>query len=530
MEVIHKYGLDFGTTNSSIALRFDQERKGLLENICFEVDIKNRPTTSLPSIVYIDENAETSVGTRAKNDFIVNDQVNDKALFTKIKLILDNEKKDIVVKQVGDTKYRISDIIAILLKELRNKANRDHVEKIDGLVIGVPVNYDDNCKQVMINAAFKAGFYQSIEEATDKTEFISEPVAVALDYGVDLRKEKTVYVIDFGGGTLDVTIMKLKKQVNNDVTTYPHEVIYKDRLTLGGEKFTELFFKNCFIKKFGRMKFIEMFQYPRSLSVDAIWNELKKDPLGVRFIDELDYVKCCLSSDDDAVLDFHYPDLNRNPHIRKKFTADDFRESIAGCFDEIRELISDTFNESGMYAEDIDEVLLAGGSSLIPCIQDIVFEFFDKSLVRNPRKNALTSIVKGLAVAGYQKNNRKLLSDIVDSDYGIWDSGNNNISIILPKGTKIDDTEYDRFTASGGISKSYIARGNVAPKVEVYQNKNKLGEFFLPQRGGGVYRIFFSVDAKKGWLSINIYDIELGQWYENVMNSENSKETFGFSI
>ncbi len=521
MAIKYKYGIDFGTTNSSIALRYDAEGKGIVTNNLFRVDSESKEEVLLPTSIYVDADGNESAGTMAQSDYTDDEVDIEKRLIPKIKLLLDEEKKDSMVAKVGIKEYYISDLIAIVLKKLKQKADRDHFVDISGMIFGVPVDYDDNCKMVMLKACYKAGFYSTMDEVVENVEFVSEPVAVALDYGVDLQREKTIFVFDFGGGTCDSTIVQLKAQ-KNGTPKYPHDVLYKSRITLGGERFTELFFKNAFLTKFGKERFAKEFMYPEDISVDDLWLALREDQLGVVFIRELDDAKKKLSIDDEIRFTFDRPDYKRSPHIRVTLTREDFESAIAVTFEEIEQVIAETFSGAQMRAEDIQEVLLAGGSSLIPAIKELVCKHFERSIVRDPSNNALFSIVKGLAVAGY-KEEGNLYSDVVDSDYGIYDGGRKRVSVIVSRGTKVEETQFDKVSVSGGRSRLYATFNDVSPVLKIFQNDSQIGTIALPYAGTNQqFRIFFNIDVKKGWLNVFVYDIDKEIWYNDLY--ENSEE------
>ena len=515
MAASYKYGIDFGTTNSSIALHYDVGNRGVMENCVFKVDQNLSYRELLPSIVYLDAMGETCVGTRGRNKYMSEEVPEQwKTLIKKVKLQLDRYKDDVEVARFAGKAYKVSDVIALLLRELKAKADREHAVKVNGTVFGVHVNYDDGCKRVMLEAAVKAGFFKNFKEAERGVEFLSEPVAVALDYGVDLNSDKNVFVFDFGGGTLDMAVVKLSKTTDG---RGKHEVIGKSRITLGGEQYTELFFKKAFIKKYGRMKLIEAFGYDHTLSVHELWERLGKDVLGVKFIDELDKAKCELSYEDDILFSWAEADADRIIRIHCQLTRKEFEQAIKDSLDDIQIAVQDCLSEIGITMGKIDEVLMAGGSSLVPIIIKTVRGIFGDAKVRNPSNNALTSIVKGLAVRGYREDEEEWLEDVADSDYGLWLAREQRVETIVKKNTRISDTYLDKRNLDSGKSRDVHAINDRIPEVIVYQNSEKIGHFSLPYRGSGQYRIFFEVDKKHGWLTVYIYDRGTMQWYDDVL-------------
>lgn len=521
MAATYKYGIDFGTTNSSIALHYDEGNTGIRDNHVFDVDYNLISKELLPSVVYIDAMGDTAVGTKGRRKYGAEDiPKRMKYLSRKIKLLLDENKRDTLVVEFGTREYYISDIIALILKRLKTKADQFHTIKTDGFIFGVPVNYNEDCKRVMLEATVKAKFFADVNEAEEKVEFLSEPVAVALDYGLNLNDDKNVLVFDFGGGTLDLAIVRLRK---SDTESDNHEVIAKHRITLGGELYTEQFFKKVFIRKYSRHKLLQAFTYDYSLSENELWEKLENDPLGQEFIDEIEKTKCELSYEEEVFFQWGGSDRERLVNISCELTRSEFEYAIKDSFDDIQIAIENCLSSAGLPKNAIDEVLMAGGSSLIPCIIEQLYNYFGKNIVRNPSKNALTSIVKGLAVKGYQEKGNEWVEDVVDSDYGIWIADIEEIEVIIKKNTKVSKTKISKENINQGTYRDCRALNDIPPVIKVYQGKDKIGEFTLPHRGSGRYRVFYEIDNKLGWLTVHIYDRRTMQWYDNVLEHNKIK-------
>lgn len=515
MAMMYKYGIDFGTTNSSIALHYDVGNSGVMENCIFKVDQNLISKELLPSMVYIDAMGETCVGTRARNKHASDDLPDElKVLVKKVKLHLDKYKDDVEIVSLAGRSYKISDVIALILKELKAKADKEHTIKTKGVVFGVPVNYNDSCKRVMLEATVKAKYYKTLKEAEQSVEFLSEPVAVALDYGLNLNSDKNVVVFDFGGGTLDLAVVRLSKTEDQKGK---YDVVAKHRITLGGEQYTELFFKYAFIPKYGRMNLINAFGYDHTLSVDALWERLGQDVLGVKFIGEINKAKCELSYEEDIIFNWAEADAQRMIKINCQLTRSEFENSIKDSINDVQIAIKECLSDAYMVTGNIDEVLMAGGTSLIPIIIKSVKNIFGEEKVRNPSNNALTSIVKGLAVRGYQENENNWLEDVVDSNYGIWLEHEQRIEQIIKRNTKIADTHFDRENIDGGKSIDVRSINDKIPEVKVYQNSEKIGQFSLPHKGSGYFRIYYEIDKMHGWLIVHIYDRKTLQWYDDIL-------------
>lgn len=534
--MIYKYGIDFGTTNSSIAMRFVGDDKA---EHTLVVDVKDTlPRETLPSVVLIDQSGKISVGVDAMNRYTQSGLNSSNLLFIKrIKLDLENKGTSLSY-EVGGRSYDGVDLIAAILEALREKADKiaDELEiDMSGVVMGVPVQYGDIQKNVLKKALVKAGYYDAYEEADKKTEFVSEPVAVAVHYGLNLQNDKTVMVFDFGGGTLDLAIVNLKKQVGTD-KLHPHETIAKERITLGGEELTRLFFINsfCHHSKYGTKRIAAEFGFDRNLNSEQLWEKLSSCEDGVRFISAVERCKCDLSKAQKYKFSF----IGKNIQIDERtFYRDDFANAIEDKLDEIDELI-ELCLENGNITDpfDIDHVILAGGSSLIPAVQNLLVDRFGnnrvsskiteqdtviKALKHNKASESevLTSIVRGLATVGCR--DEELIEDVVDNDYGVWDAEENCFIPIIEKGMPVKDTVFDKLTKKGICQEvECLDRDASSVEVLVYQHNlngnQKLGTINIPNPGSKKYKVYMQIDKKKGVLVVSLYDSVHQRWIDEI--------------
>ncbi|HAU84317.1 MAG TPA: hypothetical protein DCW90_02035 [Lachnospiraceae bacterium] len=543
--MIYKYGIDFGTTNSSIAMRFVGDDK---EEHTLVVDVKDTsPRETMPSVVLIDRDGKISVGEKAINQYVQNGTNSKKQLFIKrIKLDLENEGSSLSYN-VGNHFYDGVDLIAAILKELRVKAEKMANElEIDmsGVVMGVPVQYGDIQKDVLKKALVKAGYYENYQEADAQTEFVSEPVAVAVHYGFNLKNDKTVMVFDFGGGTLDLAIVNLKNQIGID-RLHPHETLAKERITLGGEELTRLFFINkfCDSHKYGTKRIASEFDFSRDLNAEQLWEKLSACEEGIRFISAVERCKCDLTYAQKYKFSF----IGKNIQIDEKtFYRDDFTEAIEEKLAEIDDLIELCLEDANITDPfDIDHVILAGGSSLIPAVQDLLRDRFGnnrvaskiteqdaviKSLkrIKVSESEVLTSIVRGLAMVGCK--DEALIEDVVDSDYGYWDDRDNEFIPLIKKGTLVKDTEFDKLTKKGIYDEIECFKKNASPnqvssvQVSIYQRNlngvQKLGTVTIRNTGSKKYRIYMNIDRKSGMLTVTLYDGIQQRWMDEIPEEE----------
>ncbi len=536
----YKYGIDFGTTNSSIAIRFVGDDK--LEHTLV-ADVKNTlPRETLPSVVLIDYSGKVYAGVEAIDRFSYSSNNSGKQLYIKqIKLDLETKGNELLYTFNG-TNYSGVDLIAQILKSLRVQIEKivDELDiDVSGVVMGVPVQYGDIQKNILKKALVKAGYYSSFEEADNKTEFVSEPIAVAIHYGYNLKNDKTIMVFDFGGGTLDLAVINLKKQINND-KLHPHKTLAKERITLGGEELTRLFFINsfCSSNKYGTKRIAAEFGFRHNITNEQLWEKLLSCEDGIKFINAVERCKCELSQN----LKFKFSFIGANIQFDEiTFYRDDFTNAIEEKLDEITELvnvclehgnISDPFN--------IDKVILAGGSSLIPAVQNLLMDIFGSNRVSNEireqdsmvkklkrsrvsESEVLTSIVRGLAIVGCREE--ELINDVVDNDYGVWDGENNEFIPIIKRGIYVKETIFNKLTKQGKYQLVECLNKNASSvEVLVYQHNlngyQKLGTINIPNPGGMRYKIYMQIDKKKGTLTVTLYDEIYQRWIDEVPLSE----------
>ena len=535
--MVYKYGIDFGTTNSSIAIRF------LGDDDCehtIVIDVKDTlPRETLPSVILLSPSG-IFVGEEAINRYTQHIDTSKHQKFIKrIKLDLENKGTNLTYDLDGK-QYQGVDLIAAILSELRQKAEKtvsDLDIDISGVVMGIPVQYGDIQKNVLKEALVRAGYYKNQKEADHKTEFVSEPIAVAVHYGLNLTQDKTILVFDFGGGTLDLAIVNLRQQVGTD-HLHPHQTIAKERITLGGEELTRLFFINGFCKKYGIRKIANEFGFDPKLSSSELWNELLACEDGLRFINAIEQCKCDLSKAAKHKFSF----IGNNIQFEEKtFFRDEFDEAISDKLDEIDTLIQKCLDDGQIDDPyNIDKVILAGGSSLIPAVQQLLIDRFGltrvsvkkdekddtiKMLKRNRpvESEVLTSIVRGLAAVGCRE--KELIEDIVDNDYGVWDDKQNEFIPIIHSGTPVKETALDRLSEQGIYETVRSTDRNVVSvKVKVYQRNlngnQKLGTIDIRHPGSGEYRIYMSVNSQTGLLEVTIFDSVHRQWFDDIPLNE----------
>lgn len=537
-KLVYKYGIDYGTTNSSIALSIYQDDE-IITTLARLEDAQ--PTDIMPSRVLVAENGQLYVG-RSKLNVPVNEV---KRILRAVKMDLEPHSEEdgdptlfeAPTYKMGRKTILVVDVIAAVLKRMREQAEAQFKAldvKVSGVVMGVPVNFGDAQKKILMEALTKAGFYKTYEDAEEKTEFVSEPLAVAIEYGEKTISDKNVFVFDFGGGTLDFAVMNLKRNIGMNDHLHPHDVICKDRATIGGEKLTKAFFINsfCNVKKYGVSGICKAFGIKESLSAEQLWDKLQSGECGTNgwaFVEKVDNLKCTLSYKPAA--DFNFLGEYGVMLPRMKFLREDFESAIStpipgegySAFSLVKNAVNDFIASNNIdVASDIDVVLTAGGSSLIPCVQNFLYEIFPipEQLHQDAgRIEKLTSIVRGLSIVGCRKID--ILDDVVDCDFGFYDTKRKCFQPVIERGTKIADTMFNRFTRQGKkISIRMADQSAYTLAIDIIQRSKasgeyKLGTIEITNADPHTYDIFMTVSKGQGTLTVYLYDKDKKVWLDH---------------
>lgn len=532
MNKIYKYGIDYGTTNSSIALSIFKNKDTITEVIeVEEID----PKKSTPSRVLALPSGDLIVG-RDETDA---DPHQRHRILRAVKMTIDPDSDyyDPSFSFTLDGRiFNAEDVIAAVLAKLREKA--DEFAKASGIntsgvVMGVPVAFGDQQKKLLKKALVKAGYYRSYEEAERKTEFVSEPLAVAIDYAEEITEDKNVLVFDFGGGTLDIAIMNLKKNIAMAERLHPHEVLAKRRTTLGGENLNEIFFVNCFCSEhnYGLEYLKRAFNVRKDVTAQQLWAMLISGECGragLDFVNALESLKCTLSSK-----------IQKNFFIKsgqvtiesKMFYRSEFEKAIKtplpgqikSAFDLIVDTVTAAIEDADLDIEtELDTILTAGGSSLIPCVRQYLYDTFPEQLHKDSGKTEkMTCIASGLSIVGCRE--KEIIDDILDKDYGVWCVYNNRFEAVLSEGTPIQDLSFSKIHKRG-IYRSFSKADPHATilQLDIYQRTRgkservqKLATIVIRDATSNSYRIYMTVDDKQDTLKVFLYDEEGRVWLDD---------------
>ena len=517
----YKYGIDFGTTNSSIACVMD-DGNGNKTVKAFAVNGNKNRSEFIRSIVAF-KDGEIIVGDGAR-------QANASDIVTEVKTKLLARKCDDVCATHQGKKYYYSDVMAAILKYLKSAADRQKGNiVISGVVMGIPNETEESVKAVYYDALCKADFYRTREEAIEKTEFLEESVSVAMYFGANqVWQNKRAQILDFGGGTRELAVVDLKPQGLNSVGER-HQVYSKSRLSTAGERITRELFLKVFLSKYSEAFFngdekktVHLLgKLCDSLTDDPaeLWDELKNSTLGMSFVQKMTRVKEELSFNDFAGLSMSYGETNGRCVIEEIYIErGDFETAIEGEMMRIQEKINTLLSNPEKPCPNIDMVLMAGGSSSIPSVRRLLQNRFgkDKVFFDDYHRgcyyiNVMTCTALGFAYAG-AIGVAAAVNDVTSFDYGFYDAVQKKVQVIIKKNTNFSDATFSPLTKE---SKFYCDVRQTDPKQRFFsfdlcEGERKVAHFRLDNKNGsGKYRLFFYIDAERGLLLYTMYDREM---------------------
>jgi molecular chaperone DnaK len=341
-------GIDLGTTNSVVAV---------LEGGAPTVIANAEGMRTTPSVVAFTKAGERLVGQLARRQAVVNPQ---NTIYSIKRFVgrrfaeVDAERKIVSYKVVegadGGCKiltqgkeYTPEEISAMVLRKLKEDAEKYLGEKVTSAVITVPAYFNDSQRQSTKNAGAIAGL--------DVLRIINEPTAAALAYGIDKKANEVVLVFDLGGGTFDVSILEVGDGVFEVKAT-------SGDTHLGGDDFDHLV-----------MDWIAD-EFKRTEGID-----LRKDPQSLQRITEAaEKAKCELSSVTEASISLPFITANETgpKHLDMRLTRAKFNELTKTLVERCRKPVEQALQDAGLKYNDINEVVLVGGSTRIPAVQELV--------------------------------------------------------------------------------------------------------------------------------------------------------------
>ncbi len=485
-------GIDLGTTNSCVAIMEGGEPKVI-------ANVEGNRTT--PSVVAFTDNNERLVGQVAKRQAVTNPT---RTLYA-IKRLIGRKFTDVEVKRsieispfkivegnngsvavnVDGTVYRPAEISAMILTKMKQTAEEYLGEEVTDAVVTVPAYFNDSQRQATKDAGKIAGL--------NVLRIINEPTAASLAYGLDKKGEEKIAVFDLGGGTFDISILEIGDGVFEVKSTHGDTF-------LGGEDF-DMRVVNWLADEFKRQQGID----------------LRSDKMALqRLKEEAEKAKMELSTtkETDINLPFITADASGPKHLNLKLSRAKLENLVEDLIERVVGPCMTAIKDAGLTASDIDEVILVGGMTRMPKVQEKVKELFGREPHRGVNPDEVVAIgaaIQGGVLQGDVKD--VLLLDVTPLSLGIETLGGVTTKLI-EKNTTVP-TKKSQIFSTAADNQPAVSIHVLQGEREMAQDNKTIGRFELSDippapRGVPQIEVTFDLDAN-GILSVAAKDLGTGK-------------------